>query len=79
MTAEIETKQIRTRVLLGFARILVVILIAVVVFRIAVPYLFNLHTDLGLFSAVAVGLAGLAALIWLMFDFITSVRRQGRP
>lgn len=79
MTAEIETKQIRSRVLLGFARIAVLILTAVVVFRIAVPYLFNLHTNLGLFSAVAAGLAGLAALIWLAFDFITSVRRQSRP
>ena len=79
MTAEIETKQIRTRVLLGFARIIVLILLAVVIFRIAVPYLFNLHTNLGLLSAVAVGLVGLAALIWLAFDFITSVRRQGRP
>ena len=78
MTAEIETKQIRSRVLLGFVRIVVLILIAVVVFRIAVPYLFNLHTNLGLFSAVAVGLAGFAALIWLAFDFITSVRRQSR-
>ena len=79
MTAEIETKQIRTRVLLGFARIIVLVLLAVVIFRIAVPYLFNLHTNLGLLSAVAVGLVGLAALIWLAFDFITSVRRQGRP
>ncbi len=79
MTAEIETKQIRTRVLLGFVRIIVLILLAVVIFRIAVPYLFNLHTNLGLLSAVAVGLVGLAALIWLAFDFITSVRRQGRP
>ena len=79
MTAEIETKQIRTRVLLGFARIIVLVLLAVVIFRIAVPYLFNLHTNLGLFSAVAVGLIGLAALIWLAFDFITSVRRQRRP
>ncbi len=79
MTAEIETKQIRSRVLLGFVRIVVLILIAVVVFRIAVPYLFNLHTNLGLFSAAAVGLVGLAALIWLAFDFITSVRRRSRP
>ena len=79
MTAEIETKQIRTRVLLGFVRIIVLILLAVVIFRIAVPYLFNLHTNLGLLSAVAVGLVGLAALIWLAFDFITSVRRQRRP
>jgi hypothetical protein len=79
VTAEIETKQIRSRVLLGFARIAVLILIAVVVFRIAVPYLFNLHTNFGLFSAVAVGLVGLAALIWLAFDFITSVRRHSRP
>ena len=79
MTAEIETKQIRSRVLLGFVRIVVLILTAVVVFRIAVPYLFNLHTNLGLFSAVVVGLAGLAALIWLAFDFITSVRRHSRP
>ena len=79
MTAEIEAKQIRMRVLLGFTRIAVLILTAVVVFRIAVPYLFNLHTNFGLFSAVAVGLIGLAALIWLAFDFITSVRRQRRP
>ncbi len=79
MTAEIETKQIRTRVLLGFARIIVLVLLAVVIFRIAVPYLFNLHTNLGLFSAVAVGLIGFAALIWLAFDFITSFRRQSRP
>lgn len=79
MTAEIEAKQIRTRVLLGFARIATLILTAVVVFRIAVPYLFNLHTNFGLFSAVVVGLVGLAGLIWLAFDFITSVRRQRRP
>jgi hypothetical protein len=79
VTAEIETKQIRTRVLLGFVRIAVLILLAVVIFRIAVPYLFNLHTNLGLFSAVAVGLFSLATLIWLAFDFITSVRRQSRP
>jgi hypothetical protein len=79
VTAEIETKQIRSRVLLGFARVVVLILTAVVVFRIAVPYLFNLHTNIGLFSAVGVGLAGLALLIWLAFDFITSVRRQSRP
>lgn len=79
MTAEIETKQIRSRVLLGFVRIAVLVLTAVVVFRIVVPYLFNLHTNLGLFSATAAGLAGLAALIWLAFDFITSVRRQSRP
>lgn len=79
MTAEIETKQIRSRVLLGFVRIAVLVLTAVVVFRIVVPYLFNLHTNLGLLFAVAAGLAGLAALIWLAFDFITSVRRQSRP
>jgi hypothetical protein len=79
VTAEIETKQIRSRVLLGFVRIAVLVLTAVVVFRIAVPYLFNLHTNIGLFSAVMVGLAGLAILIWLAFDFITSVRRQRRP
>ena len=79
MTAEIEAKQVRTRVLLGFARIAMLILTAVVVFRIAVPYLFNLHTNFGLLSAVGVGLIGLAALIWLAFDFITSVRRQRRP
>ena len=78
MTAEIETKQIRTRVLLGFARIIVLVLLAVVIFRIAVPYLFNLHTNLGLFSAVAVGLIGFAALIWLAFDCTTSIRRLGR-
>ena len=79
MTTEIETKQIRMRVLLGFARIAVLILTAVVVFRIAVPYFFDLHTDFGLFCAVGVGLIGLLALIWLAFDFITFVRRQGRP
>jgi hypothetical protein len=79
VTAEIETKQIRARVLLGFARIIVLILFAVVIFRITVPYLFNLHTNIGLLSAVVVGLFGLAALIWLAFDFITSVRRQSRP
>ncbi|HEY4032190.1 MAG TPA: hypothetical protein VGM25_17725 [Caulobacteraceae bacterium] len=54
------------------------ILIAVVVFRIVVPYLFDLHTDLGLVGAVVVGLAGLAALIWLAFDLTTSVRRFRR-
>ncbi len=79
MTAEIEAKQVRTRVLLGFARIAMLILTAVVVFRIAVPYLFNLHTNFGLFSAVVVGLIGFAALIWLALDFITSVRQQRRP
>ena len=78
MTTDIEAKQIRTRVLLAFARIAVLILIAVVVFRIAVPYLFNLHTDLGLACAIGVGLIGLAALIWLAFDCTTSIRRLGR-
>jgi hypothetical protein len=66
-------------VLLGFGRIALLILTAVVVFRIAVPYLFNLHSDLGLAGAVGVGLIGLAALIWLAFDFSASVRRNRRP
>ena len=79
MTTDIETKQLRTRVLLGLARIALLILTAVVVFRVAVPYLFNLHSDLGLAGAVGVGLIGLAALIWLAFDFTTSVRRFRRP
>lgn len=79
MTTDIETRQIRKRVLLGFARITVLVLTAVVVFRIVVPYLFNLHTDLGLVCAVGVGLCGLIALIWLAFDFTTSVRRSRRP
>ena len=79
MTTDIEARQLRTRVLLGFARIVVLILTAVVVFRIVVPYLFNLHTDLGLAGAVAAGLVGLAALIWLAFDFTASVRRNRRP
>jgi uncharacterized protein YhhL (DUF1145 family) len=65
-------------VLLWLARIALLILIAVVVFRIVVPYLFDLHTDLGLAGAVAAGLFGLAALIWLAFDFTTSVRRFRR-
>lgn len=79
MTTDIETRQLRTRVLLGFGRIVLLILTAVVVFRIAVPYLFNLHSDLGLAGAVGAGLIGLAALIWLAFDFTTSVRRNRRP
>ena len=79
MTTDIEARQIRKRVLLGFARIVLVILTAVVVFRIAVPYFFNLHTDLGLICAVGLGLCGLLALIWLAFDFTTSVRRFRRP
>ncbi len=79
MTTDIEARQLRTRVLLGFGRIAFLILTAVVVFRIAVPYLFNLHSDLGLAGAVGVGLIGLAALIWLAFDFSTSVRRHRRP
>lgn len=78
MTTDIQARQIRTRVLLGFARIAILILVAVVVFRIAVPYFFNLHTDLGLVCAVGVGLFGLAALIWLALDITTSVRRRRR-
>jgi hypothetical protein len=79
VTTDIEARRIRKRVLLGFARITLLILTAVVVFRVAVPYLFNLHTDLGLVCAVGVGLCGLIALIWLAFDFTTSVRRLRRP
>ena len=79
MTTEIEPKQIRTQVLRGLLRLALLILIAVIVFRIAVPYLFNLHTDLGLVCAVGVGLLGLFALIWLALDFNTSVRRNRRP
>lgn len=79
MTTDIEARQLRIRVLLGFARITLLVLTAVVVFRIVVPYLFNLHTDLGLVCAVGAGLIGLAALIWLAFDFTTSVRRFRRP
>ena len=79
MTTDIDARQFRTRLLLGLARIALLILIAVVVFRIVVPYLFNLHTDLGLAGAAAVGLCGLAALIWLAFDFSTSLRRVRRP
>jgi uncharacterized protein YhhL (DUF1145 family) len=79
VTTDIETRRLRKRILLGLARIALLILTAVVVFRIAVPYLFNLHSDLGLASAAGVGLIGLAALIWLAFDFTTSVRRNRRP
>ena len=79
MTIDIEARQLRTRVLLGFGRIVLLILTAVVVFRIVVPYLFDLHSDLGLAGAVGAGLIGLAALIWLAFDFTTSVRRNRRP
>jgi hypothetical protein len=79
VTTDIETRQLRKRVLLGLARIALLILTAVVVFRIAVPYLINLHSDLGLAGAAGVGLIGLAALIWLAFDFTTSVRRNRRP
>ena len=79
VTTDIEARQLRTRVLLGFARIVFLILTAVVVFRIVVPYLFNLHSDLGLAGAVGAGLIGLVALIWLAFDFTTSVRRNSRP
>jgi hypothetical protein len=75
VTTDIDARQLRKRVLLGLARIALLILIAVIVFRIVVPYLFNLHTDLGLAGAVAAGLIGLAALIWLAFDFTTSIRR----
>jgi hypothetical protein len=78
VTTDIDARQLRTRVLLGLARIAFLILIAVVVFRIVVPYLINMHTDLGLAGAVASGLIGLAALIWLAFDLNTSVRRVRR-
>ena len=78
MTTDIEARQIRKRVLLWLAKIALLILTAVVVFRVAVPYLFNLHTDLGLICAVGVGLLGLAALIWLAFDLTTSARRHRR-
>ena len=78
VTTDIDARQLRKRVLFGLARIALLILIAVVVFRIVVPFLFNLHTDLGLAGAVAAGLIGLAALIWLAFDFTTSIRRFRR-
>lgn len=78
MTTDIDARQLRTRLLLGLARIALLILIAVAVFRIVVPYLFNLHSDLGLAGAVAAGLFGLVVLIWLAFDFTTSVRRLRR-
>ena len=78
MTTDNEARQVRIRVLLVFARITLLVLTAVVVFRIAVPYFFDMHTDLGLFCAVAVGLLGLAALIWLAFDLTTSFRRHSR-
>jgi hypothetical protein len=78
VTTDIDARQLRTRVLLGLARIATLILIAVVVFRIVVPYLINMHTDLGLAGAVAAGLVGLAALIWLAFDLNTSFRRVRR-
>jgi hypothetical protein len=78
VTTDIDARQFRTRLLLGLARIALLILIAVVVFRIVVPYLFNLHTDLGLVGAVAAGLFGLAALIWLAFDLTSFLRRIRR-
>jgi uncharacterized protein YhhL (DUF1145 family) len=78
VTTEIEARRIRARVLLGLARIALLILFAVVVFRIAVPYLFDLHTDIGLVGAVGVGLLGLAVLIWMAFDITVAVRRFRR-
>ena len=78
MTTDIYAKQIRKRVLLGFARITCLILLAVVMFRIVVPYLFNLHTDLGLLCAAGAGIVGLAALIWLAFDIPPTFRPQRR-
>ncbi len=78
MTTDIQTKQIRTWVLLGFARIIGLILFAVVIFRIVVPYLFDLHTDLGLVCAAGAGIVGIAALIWLAFDFTATFRRYRR-
>jgi hypothetical protein len=78
VTTDIDAAQLRTRVLLGLGRIALLILTAVIVFRIAVPYLFNLHTDLGLAGAAVVGLFGLVALIWLAFDLTTFLRRIRR-
>jgi hypothetical protein len=78
VTTHIEARQIRKRVLLVFARIAILILLAVILFRIVVPYLFNLHTDLGLICAVAAALVGLAALIWFAFDTTTSFRQSRR-
>jgi hypothetical protein len=78
VTTDIETAHIRKRVLLGFFKIIAVLLLAIVVFRLVVPYLFDLHTDLGLFCAVAAALLGLAALIWFAFDFTQSFRRSRR-
>ena len=78
MTTDIHTKQIRKRVLLGFARITCLILLAVVMFRIVVPYLFNLHSDFGLICAAGAGIVGLAALIWLAFDLTITFRPQRR-
>jgi hypothetical protein len=78
VTTHIEARQIRKRVLLVFARIAILILLAVILFRIVVPYLFNLHTDLGLICAVGGALVGLAALIWFAFDTTTSFRQSRR-
>jgi hypothetical protein len=74
VTTNNRAARIRNRVLLGLARIIAMVLIVVVVFRIVVPYLFDLHTDLGLVCAVIASLLGAGALIWFAFDFITSFR-----
>jgi hypothetical protein len=78
VTTDIKTLPARTRVLRVFFKTIALILMVVVVYRLIVPYLFDLHTDLGFIGAVAVALLGLAALIWFAFDFTQSVRRRRR-
>jgi hypothetical protein len=74
VTTDIDAGRVRRRLLLVLARITAMILFMIVVFRILVPYLFDLHTNLGLVSAVVAALLGFGALIWFVFDFISSLR-----
>jgi uncharacterized integral membrane protein len=79
VTIEIKTRRIRYRVLRGLIKLSLLILFLIVVYRIVVPYLFDLHTDLGLVLAAAAGLFGLLVLIWFVFDVVTSLRRIRWP
>jgi hypothetical protein len=79
VTIDIQTRRIRYRVLRGLIKLSLMILFLIIVYRLVVPYLFDLHTDLGLILAGAAALFGLIVLIWFAFDVVTSLRRIRWP